>query len=263
MKVLLVLKKILKQWLAIILVIAGISLLYSRDSKLISSLEMSLLDNARSIMTSSSAITNNIDTTWSTISEFINLHAKYEELQLENQLLKDNIITFQQLLFENEELRKLNSVTLPKATKIATTRIVSQFEGAYSNTAVILAGKKQHIKPGQVVVNGDGVIGRVIAVGAKVSRVLLLTDRSSKIPGFFPRTKEHGIVVGNNNNLLAQYLAQSTKIMVGDLVLTSGDGTLFPYGLPIGVVSGIEKGNIIITSFYDPSKLNLVSVLSY
>lgn len=264
MKALLTLKKILKQWLAIILVLVGIVLIYNNNNKLINSIEMSLLGSAKSIMSFSSKITNGIDVTWSTtISEFINLHTEYKELKLENQLLKDSILTFQQLLFENEELRKLNNVTLPKVTKIATTRIVSQFESGYFNTAVILAGKNQHIKTGQVVVNGDGVIGRIVNVGKEISRVLLLTDTSSKIPVFFPRTKEHGVVVGNNNNLLAQYLSKSTKIAIGDLVLTSGDGMLFPYGLPIGVVSNIEKGNIMITSFYDPSKLNLVSVLSY
>ena len=50
---------------------------------------------------------------------------------------------------------------------------------------------------------------------------------------------------------------------VYDLVLTSGDGALFPYGLPIGVVSNVEKDKIIIAPFYDHSRLNLVSILSY
>lgn len=263
MKLLLVLKKILKQWLVIILVMVGIFLLYNRDNKLTSSLQMSVLDSSSYIMSSSSTITNNLDAIQSTIYEFINLHAKYKKLQLENQLLKDKALTFQQILFENEELRRLNNVTLPKATKIATTRIISQFDDSHSNTAVILAGKKQHVKDGQVVVNGDGVIGRIVNVGEKVSRVMLLTDASSKIPGFFPRTKEHGIIIGENNKLSVRYLAQSTKIAVGDLVLTSGDGALFPYGLPIGVVSSMKNGDIIITSFYDPDKLDLVSVLSY
>jgi rod shape-determining protein MreC len=263
LKALLVLKKILKQWLAIILVLAGILLIYNHNNKLLNSLEMSLLNSTKSIISSSSMLTNGIDVAGSSISEFINLHTKYKELQLENQWLKDSILTFQQLLFENEELRKLNNVTLPKATKIATTRIISQFESGYSNTAVILAGENQHIKTGQVVVNGDGVIGRVVNVGTKVSRILLLTDNSSKIPGFFPRTKEHGIVVGNNDNLSALYLSKSTKIAAGDLVLTSGDGALFPYGLPIGVVSNVEKDKIIIAPFYDHSRLNLVSILSY
>jgi rod shape-determining protein MreC len=197
------------------------------------------------------------------ITDFISLSNKYKALKLENELLKDNIMMLQQLFFENEELRKLNKLVLPKAEKVVTTRIINQFDSAYSSSAIILAGEKQHVKVGQIVVNGDGVVGKVIIVGKQISRVLLLTDAASKIPVFFPRTKEHAIVVGNNHNLLVNYLTQNPEIIVGDLAVTSGDGMFFPYGMPIGVISEITSKKVVVKPFYDQNKLELVAVLNY
>lgn len=226
-------------------------------------METSILSQISPIMSILSFATNDLEAFIATITDFINLGEKYKKSQIENRLLKDNILMLQQLYYENEALRTLNHLTLPKVRKITTTRIVSHFENEFINTATILAGKGQFIESGQVVVNGDGVVGLVTVVGEKISRVLLVTDTCSKIPVFFPRTKERAIVIGNTINLLVRYLAQGSKIMVGDLVVTSGDGALFPYGLPVGVVNEIKEEDITIEPFYDQNKLDLVTVLSY
>jgi len=211
----------------------------------------------------SSAITNHANDLRSTIADFFYLHKKYQALKLENQLLRDNIALLQQLFFENEELRRLTKLTLPNVKKIASTRIISEHKGAYSYSAIISVGKEEGVALGHIAVNGDGMVGRVIAVGANSSRLLLLNDHTSKIPVFFPRSKEHAIAVGNGNSLLAQYLPQSAKILVGDIVLTSGDGAFFPYGLPIGKVSKVSRNEVQITPFYEQNKLNLVTIVSY
>lgn len=254
---------ILKHWRAIALTLIGLLLVYGYNNSLIKAAELSILNQIKPLMSITSLMTDYFQQTGKALTNFIGLRAKYQSLQLENQLLKDNILMLQQLYYENEELRRFNKLKLPQATRIATTRIINQYDGAYISNALILAGKEQQIKTGQIAVNGDGVVGQVIDAGPQISRILLLIDPSSKIPVFFPRTKERAIAVGNHTNLLSNYLAQSTQITTNDLVITSGDGVIFPYGLPIGMVSAVIGKNITITPFYNKNKLDLVTILSY
>lgn len=255
--------KILKHWRSLALVFVCLLLIFSYNHRLVKSIEIASIEKLKPAMTASSLVADYFLEVRNSISDFIGLRSKYQALQLENQLLKDNILMLQQLYYENEELRALNKLILPKATRIATTRIINQYDGAYISNALILAGSDQQIKPLQIAVSGDGVIGQVAEVGPLVSRITLLTDTSSKIPVFFPRTKEHAVAAGNHRDLQAHYLAQTTQIKTGDLVLTSGDGAVFPYGLPVGTVSSVDGKNISIMPFYDLNKLDLVTILSY
>jgi rod shape-determining protein MreC len=114
------------------------------------------------------------------------------------------------------------------------------------------------------VVNDAGLAGRVVDVAKKTARVLLLTDINSRIPVISEASRERAIAGGNNSDTLTLiYLPENSKLKVGEKIITSGDGRVLPPGLPVGVVTKIEKGIATVKPFVDNYRLEYVSVIDF
>src|SRR5690606_4385105 len=115
------------------------------------------------------------------------------------------------------------------------TKILGDSSGPFIRSALVNAGETHGVLKGQIVINYNGLVGRIIEVGSKTSRVLLITDINSRIPIITASSRERGIVVGNNTDLLSLlYLPEDTRVQIGEIIFTSGDGESFPSGVPIG-----------------------------
>ncbi len=165
---------------------------------------------------------------------------------------------------ENNNLRSLmNVVSIPKSRYI-TARIVTDMSGPYVRSALIGGGNAQGIKKDQAVINEYGLVGRVVETGDTSSRVLLLNDINSRIPVMVESSREKAILVGNNNELPSlSYVLSDSSIKVGDRIITSGDGGVFPRGIVVGVVSKIEKGVVRVQPSVDAARIEYVNVVDY
>ncbi len=165
---------------------------------------------------------------------------------------------------ENQSLRTLLGVVPAMKTGFVTVRIVSDIGGPYVHSALIDGGSENSIRKDQAVIAHHGLIGRVIDVGASSSRVLLLNDINSRVPVIAEYAQEKSILSGNNSDLPSlSYLAPDSRIMVGERIVTSGDGGVFPQGIPVGVVTSIDQGVIRVQPFVDPASVQYVSVLDF
>src|SRR5690606_36455106 len=92
------------------------------------------------------------------------------------------------------------------------------------------------VRIGNPVMSEEGLVGRVIGVTNGASRILLLTDTASRTPVMIDRTNARAILTGDGSgHPQLAYMRGRDPVKVGDRVLTSGDGGLFPRGLPVGV----------------------------
>jgi rod shape-determining protein MreC len=165
---------------------------------------------------------------------------------------------------ENRSLRELLKVVPTKQSNYITARIVSDMSGPYVRSALIGGGAQAGMKKNQAVINEHGLVGRVVEVGDNTARVLLLADINSRIPVVAETSGEKTILVGNNNDLpTLSYLSPSSMIAVGERIVTSGDGGVFPRGLPVGVVTKVEKGVVHVQPFVDPSRMEYISAVDY
>jgi len=125
-------------------------------------------------------------------------------------------------------------------------------------------GSRHGARSGQVVVAGEGLVGRLTEVGARSSRVLLLTDINSRVSVVMEESRARAILVGNNRNRpdLA-FLKSQTGVSPGDRIVTSGIAGAFPPGLPVGVVASVDEGHIRVELFIEESRLELVRILDY
>ncbi len=165
---------------------------------------------------------------------------------------------------ENKSLRALmNAVAVPKNNYI-TARIFTDMGGPYVRSALIGGGIDQGIKKDQAVISEKGLVGRVVETGSSSSRVLLLSDINSRIPVMSESSREKTILVGNNSELPSlSYISPDSNIRVGERIITSGDGGVFPQGIAVGVVTKIEKGTIRVQPFVDATSIEYISVVDY
>ena len=145
---------------------------------------------------------------------------------------------------ENARYRALLGLTVDPPVPMVTGRTVSESRGPYANTRLVNIGSDGGVRVGHPVLSENGLVGRVIGVSPRVSRVLMLTDAASRTPVMIQRTRARAILTGDGGWApeLA-YLRGRDAAREGDLVLTSGDGGVLPRGIAVGrVVRGADGG---------------------
>ena len=204
------------------------------------------------------AATNNF------IHEMMNLRLENRALRLENNRLRQSQIVANELQVENNKLRSLLKFAPVGKSSYISARVVNDSSSPYSRSVLITAGIEEKIIEDSPVINENGLVGRVIDVGKKTARVLLLSDVNSRIPVMSETSREHAIASGTNGNYLSLlYTPDNTALKIGEKIITSGDGAVLPAGLPVGIVSKIEKGNITVKPFVNWNTLEFVSIVDF
>ncbi len=170
----------------------------------------------------------------------------------------------QRLESENKSLRGLTALVPEPGATFVTARVVADTGGAFAQSILITAGQSSGVRKGQVVLAGEGLVGRVMQAGLYSARVLLITDINSRIPVLVGEAGNRAILAGDNGlrpRLL--FLGNKTAAAPGDKVVTSGDAEAFPPGLPIGQVSRVEEGGVEVEPFVMRDKIRHVRVADY
>lgn len=189
----------------------------------------------------------------------------------ENRRLKAELKTMKQwqdvaiaLRDTNERYRALLGLRTDPPIPMASARIVTDSRGPFANSRLANAGSEKGIKPGNPVMSENGLVGRIVGVTEGVSRVLLLTDVASRTPVMIDRTNARAILTGDGGpNPRLDYLRGQSPVKSGDRVLTSGDGGVFPRGLPVGVaVKGLDgRWRVVLAS--DKAPVDYVRILLF
>ena len=127
---------------------------------------------------------------------------------------------------------------------IITARVIGRDPTQWSKMVFIDKGTDHQVKENLVVMTDAGIIGHVIHVSAKVSKVLLITDSRSAVDSLFQETRESGVTVGTGQDVCEmKFVPIGANVNIGDKVVSSGRGGIFSKGLVIGVVKNIIKNN--------------------
>lgn len=124
-------------------------------------------------------------------------------------------------------------------------RLVANEPSNIIHSILIDIGSNNGIESGMPVVTERGLVGRVTEVYSNAARVLLITDSSSNVNAMLQNTRLRGILRGRTNQSpIMDYLPQDQSILVGDIVVTSGEGGRFPTGIPVGQVVEVEQNDV-------------------
>lgn len=252
----------------VILLCASIALLVAgrADNERMEAFRASLSDFTAPLLEISSRPVQMLRSNFAYFDQYFNTVEENRSLRKELERLQAWQALALKLQNENKEFRSLlNAQELP-ATPYISARVIGDLGSPFVRTMLINAGKDHGVMNDMPVVGADGLIGRVVSSGKKVARVLLLSDLNSRVPVRFEASGYQSVLAGDNEvspQLL--YLPLGVKVNVGDRLVTSGHGGVFPPGIPIGTVSSVTASNsaseIRVKAFADEHRIGFVRIL--
>ena len=177
-----------------------------------------------------------------------------ESLAIRKTLLADNERLREQSLLQNSRLQKLEIIEtenkrlrnlLESSFKLRERVLIAELLAVdmqpFRHQVIINKGKREGVYDGQPIIDANGIMGQIIHVGPVSSTVILITDQTHALPVQINRNGLRAIAVGTGQHysLQLEHLPNNADILEGDLVVSSGLGSRFPPGYPVGVVSKI------------------------
>jgi len=205
-------------------------------------------------------------------SGYLNLvHVRKENVRLQQQLdeLQGELHRYREAYLKQQRLHDLLTFRTPASQNSIVAEIVGVDPSQWAEAVVINKGEQHQIRKDAVVITHRGLAGRTIDVSSHYAKVLLLTDRRSAVDALVQRTRTRGIVVGKSRRLCEmRYVDFQADIRIGDTVISSGLGEVYPKGLLIGTVIAVRQRSyelfqdVEIKPAVDLTKLEEVLVLA-
>jgi rod shape-determining protein MreC len=144
---------------------------------------------------------------------------------------------------ENDRLRSLLNSPVQDNTRKVVAELMAVDNNPYSHQIVINKGAINGVYEGQPVLDDKGIVGQIMQVSSTNSRVLLIADVTHAIPVRVARNNVRLIVSGSGSldELLIQHVAHSSDLKIGDILLSSGLGNIFPEGYPGATITSIIR----------------------
>jgi rod shape-determining protein MreC len=248
----------------LVLVSATMVILGKADQVMFESLRVSVTDTASPVLDVLSRPLAAIGHLTDRARDFVTVYQDNYRLAEENERLLHWQQAALNLASENARLRELLKLTPEPATTFITARVIANSGGAYVRSLMIHAGSGNGVERGQAAVTGEGLVGRVSEVGSQTARVLLVTDLNSRVPVIVEGPQQRALLTGDNSERpCLRYLNAGAEIKVGDRVVTSGQGGVFPPGLPVGVVASLDAEAPRIEPYVELSRVEYLRIVDY
>lgn len=167
--------------------------------------------------------------------------ADLDALREQNKEMREQIAALEEARQENERLRELVGFIEARDLEVLGARVIGRPATLWEGLITIDRGTKEGVSAGMPVLSAQGLIGQIVEASAHSSRVRLITDQRSGVAAVLQATRAEGVVNGSLDGVLTMdFVSRETTVNVGDVVLTSGMGGVYPKGLLIGEVSDMR-----------------------
>ena len=206
---------------------------------------------------------NFIKQTFLDVVEYTTFYKNFKKNKDELNKLRSSNVSSEIIQYENKELKELINDYVSSSDKILA-KIIVDHDSPFLKSIIINKGSKDNIKIGTNVYDQAYLVGRVIEVNFKTSRVLLLSDLNSNVPVTIAPQNIQAIITGSgDNNGQIKYIKDglTQEFSEKSIVYTSGTGAIFKSGIPIGILKAADKEaeNKVYVEFYsDFSQLKYV-----
>ncbi|HSR12660.1 MAG TPA: rod shape-determining protein MreC, partial [Thermodesulfobacteriota bacterium] len=183
-------------------------------------------------------------------------------LREENNRLREALLT-------DERLKKLEAWQVQSSRPAQVARVYARGPSTWFKTVLVNKGEKDGVKKEMAVVTSEGVVGRVIESSGDTAKVLLVSDANSAVDVLVQGSRAQGILEGKIDDVcIIKYVQKNEEIQVGDRVITSGLGGVFPKGLMVGTVTAVDRKrpgifqHVEVAPAVDLSKIEEVLILT-
>ena len=185
-------------------------------------------------------VTKSFDITATVWNEYIDLR----RVRRDNQLLREEVRQLQaevgdlrETALERARLSHLLQLDNRVGTEAVIARVIGKDTTNWFRSILIDIGATRGIRRHMAVVTSEGLVGRVVDVTASSSRVQLITDPESAVGVLIQRSRAIGVAAGSQVGAIQiKYLPVMADVAVGDRIITSGMGGIFPKGIPVAKV---------------------------
>jgi rod shape-determining protein MreC len=175
------------------------------------------------------------------------LEAQVEALKKENQALKFDLMQHEKIVQENDQLRAAVAWQRRQQWTLKLAKVLARDPANWWRSLQIDVGSRDGVAVNMPVLTPDGLVGRVDEVGYMASRVVLLGDPNCRVAAKVWETKDRGVIAPGSSTVLDPSLVSLTFLprrstnKPGALVVTSGEGGIFPERIVIGRIADVES----------------------
>ena len=220
---------------------------------------------AEPILKISSFVSTPVNMASNGIEKIIKVKKVYDDLESYNKEKLSETSNFQKIIslkMKVMEYEKLLNLSNEIEYNYVTARITGNFTDQFSENAFINAGKSMGLQIDLPIIGENGIVGRISEANNETSRILFITDVSSRVPVLISDNGHQGILIGNSKGSPSvHFVNELSKINIGDLVMTSGKGGVFPPFLIVGNVISKNEDTVEVELSEDIDKLNYVRAL--
>jgi rod shape-determining protein MreC len=179
---------------------------------------------------------------WLKYFGLINVRDENRQLKKETDALRMENNQYRELLTTNKRLQNLFQFKETINYPVLAVQVIGSDPTGWFKSVIIDQGAKSGLKVNMAVVNASGVVGRLVSVSPKYAKVLLIIDQNSAVDCIIQRSREKSILKGFTSKICKlDYVVKTSDVVVGDKVITSGMGRVFPKSLPVGEVIGVSS----------------------
>ncbi len=176
----------------------------------------------------------------------VNNIGQYFNLKTQNELLAEENIRLNSILFNTTDVSNsafIDSLTFGVSYTFNTAHVIKNSYAASNNILLINKGTRDSIKQDFGVINSKGIIGIIDNTSKKYATVISILSTNSRISAQLKKSKHFGTLTWNAKSPEFTQLTDIPKIAavaVGDTITTSGRSSIFPKGIPVGVVQDFK-----------------------
>lgn len=246
----------------LVLALIGLFLLWRIDSARVERVRMALVDRVVPGMDWLLLPVARLADMVEDFQSYARIYEQNQDLRRELQQMKAWKEAALQLEQKNARLLDLNQVRLDPRLTHVTGVVLADSGSPFRQSVLINVGEREGIRDGWATMDGIGLAGRISGVGRSVSRVLLLTDSSSRVPVTVQPSGQKALLSGDNTAAPPlEFLEKPDMVRPGDRVVTSGDGGMLPAGLLVGQVALGTDRRLRVRLAADYGRLEFLRVL--
>jgi rod shape-determining protein MreC len=212
------------------------------DRAVVSLVRQAVLFTASPFIKLTAVTAGSVSHVWQNYVDLRGLRQENLRLRREAGILQRRIDQLEEQVLETQRLQGLLAMREAWRAEFVAARVVGKDATNWFKTILIDRGSRTGLRRNLPVVAPDGLVGRIVEVTPSTAKVQLITDPVSAAGALMQRTRVTGIVIGNlGAGLRVRYLPLLADVVVGDEVVTSGMGGIFPKGIPVGRVTAVER----------------------
>jgi rod shape-determining protein MreC len=231
--------------LFIALLVAALALLTGQvrgqERRAVGTVGRSLLTLMAPVQTSMARVADAVARAWALYTEIGRLRVENARLREEVERLSQEAARLRETAAAAQRLEALLAFRAQTPYRVVAARVVGRDPARWFATIVVDRGSRDGVAHNAPVVSGQGAVGRVIETTPFTARVLLLTDPRSAVGVVLQESRQVAVVEGTGEQVLyLKYLSRARPVRVGERVITSGQGGVFPKGLLVGQVEAVR-----------------------